>query len=196
MVTLEKRNTSVSLSKEAAGLDKVTVGLGWDPSGSAKPFDLDACAFLLGPTNSDGLRRVTSDADFIFYNQKTHPSGSVTQCGDNRTGQGDGDDEMIKVNLSAVPQTIDAIDFVISINDYAARNQNFGMVKNSYVRILDDRTGNEIVRYNLETDFTTQTALIAGEICRDGSDWKFVAVGAGVNGGLGEIARAYGVDVG
>lgn len=187
-----KKGQKVDLTKSNPGLKKITVGLGWDVNrydGGAE-FDLDASAFLLGANG-----RVPSDQDFIFYGNPAHASGGVTYGGDNRTGEGEGDDEQIFVDLSLVPQNIERIDFTVTIYEAAERRQNFGQVSNAFVRIVDDATGREIVRYDLEEDFSIETALVVGELYRHGGQWKFNAIGSGFQGGLEALCRNFGVNV-
>lgn len=183
---------NVNLSKEATGLSEVIVGLGWDPratDGSA--FDLDASAFML---KADG--KVRSDAGFIFYNQKTSEDGSVVHQGDNTSGQGDGDDEALNVALTKVAADIDKIAFTVTIHEAESRRQSFGMVGNAYIRVVNKADGKELARYDLTEDGSTETAMIFGELYRNGSDWKFRAVGQGFKGGLGPLATNYGVNIG
>jgi len=180
---------NVSLSKEAPGLKKIMVGLGWEGrSTDGAAFDLDASVFML---KSDGKVRV--DSDFIFYNNLKSADGSVEHMGDNTTGAGDGDDEVIKVSLDVVPAEIDKIAFSVTIHDAEARKQNFGMVNNAYIRIANDANGTEIARFDLSEDYSTETAMIFGEIYRNSGEWKFKAIGQGFNGGLGPMAKNYGV---
>ncbi|MBU0549890.1 TerD family protein [Myxococcota bacterium] len=182
---------NISLSKEAPGLTKITIGLGWDERVTdGAEFDLDASAFLL---NQNG--RVRSDADFIFYNQLKSPDGAVEHMGDNLTGGGDGDDEQIKVNLAKVPKDVLRIAICVTIHEADSRQQNFGMVNNAFVRIVDEVSGNEIARYDLSEDMSTETAMIFAEVYRRDTEWKFKAVGQGYAGGLGPLARNYGVNV-
>lgn len=183
---------NVSLSKEAPGLTNILIGLGWDVrSTDGAAFDLDASCFLL---NADG--KVRSDADFIFYNNLKSSDGSVEHTGDNLTGEGDGDDEAVKVDLSRVPAEIAKIAVAVTIHDADARRQNFGSVSNAFVRIVDSGTGTEITRYDLTEDSSTETAMIFGEVYRHGEEWKFRAVGQGFAGGLGPMARNFGVNIG
>lgn len=189
-VTLSKGG-NVSLSKEAPGLAKALVGLGWDPRAtSGDDFDLDASAFLLG---EDG--KVRSSADFIFYNQLRSPDGSVEHTGDNRTGAGEGDDEQIRINLPRIPADVAKVVFTVTIHDAEARRQNFGQVGSAFIRIVDEATSREIVRYDLSEDASTETAMIFGEIYRHGSEWKFRAVGQGFNGGLYAMCMQFGISV-
>lgn len=189
-VSLSK-GANVSLSKEAPGLTAVRVGLGWDTrvtDGSA--FDLDASVFVLA---ADG--KVASDADFIFYNNKTGAGGAVEHQGDNTTGEGAGDDEVVKVNLAKLPASVTKLAFAVTIHDADARKQNFGMVSNAYIRVLNEAGGSEIARYDLSEDASTETAMIFGELYRNGDEWKFKAIGQGFAGGLGPLARSFGVNV-
>jgi tellurium resistance protein TerD len=188
---------SINLSKEDSSLTEVMVGLGWDingydsGNGSKVNFDLDASAFCLGP---DG--KCTEDHDMVFYNKdfSTHPSGAVKHLGDNRTGDGDGDDEQIMVNLPAVPANIDKIAFTVTIYDWDKYNINFGMVENAYIRLVNNITGQEICRCDLSEDYGTNTALVMGELYRHNGDWKFKAIEAGFDNGLSGLAGKYGLD--
>ena len=186
------KGQKVSLTKDNPSLRKITVGLGWDVNryDGGSDFDLDASAFLLA-----GNGRVTNDGDFIFYGNGTHASGGVTYGGDNRTGAGEGDDEQIFVDLPLIPANIEKVDFTVTIYDADVRRQNFGQVNNAYVRIVDDATGKELVRYDLEEDFSIETALVVGEIYRKGGEWRFNAIGSGYQGGLEALCRSYGVNV-
>ncbi|MFT2721505.1 TerD family protein [Deinococcus sp. A31D244] len=182
---------NVSLSKEAPGLSAITIGLGWDPRATdGQAFDLDGSVFLL---NAGG--KVRSDSDFIFYNNKTSSDGSVTHAGDNTTGQGDGDDETVDVTLTGVPADVDRIAVCVTIHDADTRGQNFGQVSKAYIRIMNKAGGAEIARYDLSEDASTDTAMIFGEVYRNGADWKFRAVGQGYAGGLAPLARNFGVNV-
>jgi tellurium resistance protein TerD len=183
---------NVSLSKEAPGLSAVNIGLGWDArTTSGTDFDLDASALLVNTTG-----KILSDQYFIFFNNLTSPDGSVEHTGDNLTGEGEGDDEMIKVNLATVPAEVDKIVFAVSIYDAEARSQSFGQVRNAFIRVVNQSGGTEIARYDLTEDASTETAMIFGEVYRNASEWKFRAVGQGYSTGLGGIARDYGVNVG
>lgn len=182
----------LSLSKEAPGLTKVLVGLGWDARATdGADFDLDASAFLL---NTAG--KVRSEADFIFYNQLKSPCGSVEHTGDNLTGAGEGDDEVIKVDLSKVPAEVQKIAFTVTIHEADARKQNFGQVGNAYIRVVNADNNTEITRYDLAEDASTETAMIFGELYRNNDEWKFKAMGQGYAGGLAAVARDYGVNLG
>jgi tellurium resistance protein TerD len=183
---------NVSLSKEAPGLTAVSVGLGWDVNTFAGgEFDLDASAIMTG---SNG--KVLSDANFIFFNNLKSPDGSVEHTGDNLTGEGEGDDESIKVNLAGVPAEVEKIVFTVSIYDAENRKQNFGGVRNAFIRVVNQANNSEIARYDLTEDASTETAMVFGEIYRHGADWKFKAVGMGYASGLKGIAQDFGVNVG
>ena len=182
---------NVSLSKEAPGLTAVVVGLGWDArTTTGTDFDLDASAIMV---KTDG--KVLSDSHFIFFNNKTSPDGSVEHTGDNLTGEGDGDDESIKVDLAAVPAEVDKIIFPVSVYDAEVRQQGFGQVRNAFIRIVNQANGTEITRYDLTEDASNETAMVFGEIYRNGGDWKFRAVGQGYASGLTGIAKDFGVTV-
>lgn len=183
---------NVSLTKEAPGLTAVVVGLGWDArSTTGTDFDLDASAILL-----DTGGKVLSDAHFVFFNNLKSPDGSVEHTGDNLTGEGDGDDEQIKVNLAGVPAEVDKIVFPVSIYDADGRGQSFGQVRNAFIRVVNQAGGAEIARYDLSEDASSETAMVFGELYRHGSDWKFRAVGQGYATGLRGIATDFGVNVG
>ena len=180
---------NLSLTKEAPGMTKVLVGLGWDArSTDGTEFDLDASAFLL---KADG--KVRADSDFIFYNQLKSVDGSVEHTGDNRTGEGDGDDEAIKVDLSKIPADIHKIAFTVTIHEAEARRQSFGQVRNAFIRIVNQDTNVEVGRYDLAEDASTETAMIFAELYRHGTEWKFRAVGQGFNGGLKPLAESFGL---
>ena len=182
---------NVSLSKEAPGLKTVTVGLGWDPrvtDGAA--FDLDASVFMV---KADG--KITGDAGFIFYNNKTSADGSVAHQGDNTSGAGEGDDEQIKVNLEKLPAEVDKLIFAVTIHDFDARKQNFGMVQKAFIRVVNDADGKELARFDLSEDASTETAMVFGEIYRNAGEFKLKAIGSGFAGGLGPLASSYGVSI-
>jgi len=187
-LTLQKGG-NLSLSKTDPTLTKILIGLGWDPRATdGTEFDLDASAFLLGANG-----KVRSDADFIFYNQLKSADGSIEHTGDNRTGAGDGDDEVLKVDLSRVPADIDKIAFTVTIHDADARKQNFGQVGGSFILVVNEISGAEIVRYDLAEDASTETAMIFAELYRNNGEWKFRAVGSGFAGGLKAVANSYGM---
>ncbi|MEV0775981.1 TerD family protein [Streptomyces sp. NPDC050428] len=182
---------NVSLSKEAPGLTAVLVGLGWDArSTTGADFDLDASALLV---NAAG--KVPSDQHFIFYNNLKSPDGSVEHTGDNLTGEGEGDDESLKVNLAGVPADVDKIVFPVSIHEAESRGQSFGQVRNAFIRVVNQDGGAELARYDLTEDASTETAMVFGELYRNGAEWKFRAVGQGYASGLAGIATDFGVGV-
>ncbi|MEG0482750.1 MAG: TerD family protein [Acinetobacter sp.] len=183
---------NINLSKTAPTMSKVDLGLGWNPRVTdGKAFDLDAVAFLTGENG-----KVTNDGGFIFFNQKTSPCGSVTHLGDNRTGDGDGDDETVSVDLSKVPADIAKIVFAVTIHEGQQNGQNFGMVDKAYIRVINqDNNAEELARFDLSEDGSTEVAMIFGELYRHSGEWKFKAVGQGFNGGLGALAASYGVAV-
>lgn len=182
---------NVSLNKEAPGIRAVLLGLGWDARATdGSDFDLDASLFML---RSDG--RVRSDADFIFYNNLKSGEGAVEHTGDNLTGVGEGDDEAIKVDLTRIPADVQRLSVAVTIHQAAERRQNFGMVSNAFIRVVDQADSKEIARYDLSEDASTETAMIFGELYRAESDWKFKAVGQGFQGGLGPLAQTFGVSL-
>lgn len=182
---------NVSLTKEAPGMTAVLVGLGWDArTTTGTDFDLDASAILV---KSDG--KVVSDSHFVFFNNKTSPDGSVEHAGDNLTGEGEGDDEVVKVNLATVPAEVDRVVFPVSIYEAEQRSQSFGQVRNAFIRIVNQNGGTEVARYDLTEDASTETAMVFGELYRNGAEWKFRAVGQGYASGLAGIARDFGVNV-
>jgi tellurium resistance protein TerD len=182
---------NVSLTKEAPGLTAVLVGLGWDVrTTTGTDFDLDASAILLNNTG-----KVASDSNFVFFNNLKSPDGSVEHTGDNLTGEGEGDDEAIKVNLAGVPTEIERIVFPVSIYDAETRQQSFGQVRNAFIRIVNQADNNELARYDLTEDASTETAMVFGELYRNGAEWKFRAVGQGYASGLRGIAQDFGVNV-
>ncbi|WP_455011329.1 TerD family protein [Haemophilus parahaemolyticus] len=182
---------NVSLSKSAPGLTKLVIGLGWDTrSTDGSEFDLDGSAFLL---TSNG--KVRSDSDFIFYNNLAAADGSVEHTGDNRTGEGDGDDESLIVHLDKLPASIDKIAVTVTIHEAESRKQNFGQVSNAFIRCVNSDNNQEIARFDLTEDASTETAMIFGEIYRHNGEWKFRAVGQGFAGGLAALARNYGINI-
>jgi tellurium resistance protein TerD len=187
-----QKGQKVELTKGNPGLSKLLVGLGWDTNrydgGSA--FDLDAAAFLLGENG-----KVTKQEDFIFYGNLKHASGAVEHMGDNLTGDGDGDDEQIVIDLSLVPTNISKIAFTVTIYDADVRRQNFGQVSNAYIRILDETSGIELIRYDLGEDFSIETAVVVGELYKSNGEWKFNAIGSGFQGGLAALCANYGIEV-
>ncbi|WP_380280807.1 TerD family protein [Kitasatospora purpeofusca] len=182
---------NVSLTKEAPGLTAVIVGLGWDVrTTTGADYDLDASALLCSAHG-----KVVSDQHFVFFNNLRSPDGSVEHSGDNLTGGGDGDDEQIKVDLDAVPADVAKVVFPVSIYDADARFQSFGQVRNAFIRIVNQANGQEIARYDLTEDASTETAMVFGELYRNGAEWKFRAIGQGYASGLRGIATDYGVNV-
>jgi len=189
-ISLQKGG-NVNLSKEAPGLSKIVVGLGWDVRATdGAAFDLDGSAFLL---KADG--KVRGDADFIFYNNLKSTDQSVAHSGDNRTGAGDGDDESIAIDLSKVPADVERIAICVTIHEGESRRQNFGMVQKAFIRTVNAAGNGEIARYDLSEDSSTESAMIFGEVYRNNGDWKFKAVGQGFKGGLGPLASSFGVRV-
>lgn len=187
------KGQKVSLTKGNPGLKNVVVGLGWDVNqfDTGGSFDLDAAAFMVGDNG-----KVTCQEDFIFYGNLKHPSGSVQHMGDNLTGEGEGDDEQIKVNLANVPANISKIAFTVTIYDAEQRRQNFGQISNSFIRIYNEDTGEELLRYDLGEDFSIETAAVFGELYKNGNEWKFNAIGSGYSGGLAALCANYGIEVG
>ncbi|WP_332848456.1 TerD family protein [Massilia sp. S19_KUP03_FR1] len=189
-ISLQKGG-NVNLSKEAPGLKKMTIGLGWDTRATdGAGFDLDGAVFLLNTTG-----KVRSDADFIFYNNLKSADGSIVHSGDNLTGAGEGDDETVTIDLSSVPADIDKIVVGVTIHDAETRGQNFGMVSKAFIRCINADGGTEIARYDLSEDGSTEAAMVFGEVYRNGTDWKFRAIGQGFQGGLGPLAKSFGVAV-
>ena len=188
-ISLQK-GQKVSLTKGNPGLRKIMVGLGWDINAfdSGADFDLDASAFLAG---ADG--RCPTEREFIFYGNLEHSSGAVKHMGDNLTGEGDGDDEQIEVDLSKVPANIEKIAFTVTIYDAETRHQNFGQVSNAFCRIVDESTGAELVRFDLGEDFSIETAIVVGELYKHNGEWKFNALGGGFQGGLAALCGHYGI---
>ncbi len=185
------KGQKVSLTKGNPGLKNVVVGLGWDVNqfDTGGDFDLDAAAFMLA-----GTGKVSKAEDFVFYGNLSHPSGSVVHQGDNLTGVGDGDDEQIKIDLSKVPDNIEKIAFTVTIYEAEQRRQNFGQVNNAFIRIYNEVTGEEMLRYDLGEDFSIETAAVFGELYKNGSEWKFNAIGSGYQGGLAALCASFGVD--
>ena len=182
---------NLSLSKTDPSLNQVLIGLGWDARATdGADFDLDASAFLLAAND-----KVRGETDFIFYNQTRSPEGSVEHTGDNRTGAGDGDDEAVKIDLAKVPTDVQKIAITVTIHDAESRGQNFGQVQNAFIRVVNDQTNVEIVRFDLNEDYSTETAMIFGELYRHNGEWKFRAVGQGYNGGLRAMCGQYGISI-
>ncbi|RDY23788.1 TerD family protein [Romboutsia maritimum] len=190
-ITLAK-GQKVDLTKKNPGLKNILIGLGWDTNkyDGGYDFDLDTAAFLVDSNN-----KVTNDGDFIFYNNLKHNSGAVEHLGDNRTGQGDGDDEQILVNLASVPQDVNKVAFTVTIHEALERRQNFGQVSNSYIRVLNKDTNEELIKYELGEDFSIETAVVVAEIYRHNGEWKFNALGSGFEGGLEALCRNFGINI-
>lgn len=186
-----KKGQKVDLTKTNPGLTKIIVGLGWDTNkyDGGFDFDLDAAAFLLSDTG-----KVASDKDIIFYNNPKHNSESVIYSGDNRTGVGEGDDEIINVDLSKVPANVQRISFTVTIYEAETRKQNFGQVSNAFIRVVNQQTNEELIRYDLGEDFSIETAVVVADLYRYGSEWKFNAIGSGFQGGLAALCNNYGLD--
>ncbi|OCS83380.1 TerD family protein [Caryophanon tenue] len=193
MVVSLSKGQKVDLTKTNPGLTKVKVGLGWDTNkyDGTEGFDLDSSVFLL---NDGG--KVSDPSDFIFYNNTTGGNGSVVHSGDNLTGEGAGDDETVSITLNSVPEGVQRIAFTVTIHDAEARGQNFGMVSNSFIRIVNEDTNEELIRYDLGEDFSIETALVVGELYRHNGEWKFNAVGSGYQGGLAALCNDFGLQVG
>ncbi len=183
---------NVSLTKEAPGLSEVIVGLGWDPRVTdGTEFDLDASVFITGETG-----KVLDDASFIFYNNMKSADGSVEHQGDNRSGEGEGDDEQVTVNLNSLSTDVKKLVFAVTIHEADGRNQNFGQVSNAFIRVVNKGDGKEITRFDLSEDASTETAMIFGELYRHNNEFKFKAIGQGFAGGLKPLAEAHGVSIG
>lgn len=191
MVIQLSKGQRVDLTKGNPSLDNIVIGLGWDVKrfDGGEEYDLDASAFLL---NSAGKCR--SESDFIFYNNLQSVDGSIVHTGDNRTGEGDGDDEQINMNLSKIPQDVNRISLVVTIHDAENRRQNFGQISNAYVRLVNETNGEEILRFDLGEDFSIETAVVFAELYRHGNEWKFQATGSGYQGGLASLVRNYGLE--
>lgn len=191
MVVSLAKGQKVDLTKSNPGLTKVNVGLGWDTNkyDGGKDFDLDASIFLL-----EGNGKVSGPEGFVFYNNTTGANGAVVHSGDNLTGAGTGDDEVVYVDLQAVPANIEKISFAVTIHDGEARGQNFGMVSNAFIRVFNESA--ELIRYDLGEDFSIETALVVGELYRHNGEWKFAAIGSGYQGGLAALCNDFGLQVG
>lgn len=182
---------NVSLTKEAPSMNVALVGTGWDARVTdGQAFDLDASVFLVGENG-----KVLSDSHFVFYNNTTSPDGAVQHQGDNRTGEGDGDDEQVKIDLTKVAADVKKLVFAVTIHEADSRKQNFGMVSNSFMRVVNNDNGSEIARFDLSEDASTETAMIFGELYRHGAEWKFKAVGQGFAGGLAALATQHGINI-
>ncbi|MGG4144550.1 TerD family protein [Paenibacillus algorifonticola] len=185
------KGQKVDLTKTNPGLSKILVGLGWDTNkyDGGGQFDLDVSVFLLAASG-----KVEGEKNFVFYNNTSNENGSVVHTGDNRTGEGDGDDEQIKVELAAVPADVEKIAFAITIYDAETRNQNFGQVSNAYIRIVNEASSEELIKFDLGEDFSIETGVVVGELYRHSGEWKFSAIGSGYKDGLGGLARDFGLN--
>lgn len=188
-ISLQK-GQKVDLTKGNPGLKKLLVGLGWDTNryDGGNDFDLDTAAFML-----DDSGKVPSQDEFVFYGNLKHKSESVQHMGDNLTGEGEGDDEQIFIDLSKVPDNIQKISFTVTIYEAEERRQNFGQVSNAYIRIVDEAKDEELIRYDLGEDFSIETAIVVGELYKNGSEWKFNAIGSGFQGGLAALCANFGI---
>lgn len=186
------KGQKVDLTKTNAGLDAILAGLGWDTNkyDGGHEFDLDVSVFMTGESNT-----IEADSNFVFYNNPQDAAGSVIYSGDNRTGEGDGDDETVKVTLSRIPANIKKVTFTVTIHDAESRGQNFGQVSNAYIRIVDIVKNEELLRYDLGEDYSIETAIVVGELYRYGNEWKFAAVGSGFQGGLEALCRNFGLNI-
>ena len=186
------KGQKVDLTKGNPGLKNIMVGLGWDVNAfdSGADFDLDAAAFMLGANG-----KCPTDKEFVFYGNLSHPSGAVNHMGDNLTGEGEGDDEQVQVDLSKVPANVEKIAFTVTIYDAETRKQNFGQVSNAFIRLVDEANEAELIRYDLGEDFSIETAVVVGELYRNGAEWKFNAIGSGFQGGLSALCGHYGIEV-
>lgn len=192
MAVVLSKGQKVDLTKSNPGLKKVLIGLGWDVNkyDGGHEFDLDTAAFCCG---EDG--KTKSETDMIFYNNLKHSSGAIEHLGDNLTGAGEGDDEQIKIDLSLIPANITKIDFTVTIHEAEERKQNFGQVSNSYVRVVNSDSKEELIRYDLGEDFSIETAIVVAQLYRHGAEWKFNAIGSGFQGGLGALCKNFGLNV-
>lgn len=187
-----KKGQKVSISKEGSGLNEIMVGLGWDTNrfDTGGQFDLDSAAFLLQENG-----KVADSKDFVFFGSPSHASGGVIHQGDNLTGAGEGDDEKMKIDLSKIPANVAKVAFSVTIYEADERCQNFGQVDNAFIRVCNEKTGEEMVRYDLSEDFSIETAVVLGELYRHNGEWKFNAIGSGFQGGLAALCSNYGVEV-
>lgn len=186
------KGQKVDLTKGNPSLKNIMVGLGWDINAfdSGCDFDLDAAAFMCGANG-----KCPTEKEFIFYGNLAHASEAVKHMGDNRTGSGDGDDEQILVDLTKIPANVERIAFTATIYEADERRQNFGQVSNAYIRIVDEVTGEELIRYDLGEDFSIETAVVVGELYKHNGNWKFNAIGSGFQGGLAALCGHYGIEV-
>jgi len=187
------KGEKISLTKHAPQMQHLILGLGWDTQqyDGSLDFDLDGSVFALG-----GNGKVLSDADFIFYNNKIGAQKAIEHCGDNRTGEGEGDDEQVHVHLDKMPSSYEKVIFAVTIHEAKERKQNFGQIRNAYIRILNADTNQEEIRFDLSEDYSIETAMVFGELYKHGNEWKFAAIGQGFEGGLLQVAQKYGVNIG
>lgn len=185
------KGQKVDLTKGNPGLKNIMVGLGWDVNqfDSGMDFDLDAAVFMLGENG-----KCITEKEFIFYGNLAHSSGSVKHMGDNLTGDGDGDDEQVQIDLSKIPANISKVAFTVTIYDADSRRQNFGQVSNAFIRIVEENGNTELIRYDLGEDFSIETAIVVGELYRNNGEWKFNAIGSGFQGGLAALCAHFGID--
>ena len=186
------KGQKVDLTKGNPGLKKIMVGLGWDVNAcdSGADFDVDAAAFMVGANG-----KCPTEQEFIYYHNLSHPSEALKHMGDNLTGEGEGDDEQIEVDLAKIPANIEKVAFTVTIYDADTRRQNFGQVSNAFIRIVDETTNTELIRYDLGEDFSIETAVVVGELYRHNGEWKFNAIGSGFQGGLAALCGHYGIEV-
>lgn len=186
------KGQKVDLTKGNPGLKNIMIGLGWDVNqfDSGVSFDLDAAAFLLGDNG-----KCPTEKEFVFYGNLSHGSGGVTHMGDNLTGDGDGDDEQVQIDLSKIPANISKVAFTVTIYEAETRRQNFGQVANAFIRIVEESSNKELIRYDLGEDFSIETAIVVGELYRNNGEWKFNAIGSGFQGGLAALCAHFGIDV-
>lgn len=187
-----KKGQKIDLTKGNKSLKKILVGLGWDTNkyDGGYDFDLDAAAFCCGDDD-----KVHEDLDFIFYNNLKHESGAIEHLGDNLTGEGEGDDEQIVIDLSLIPARITKINFTVTIHEADERGQNFGQVSNAYVRVVNQENDEELLRYDLGEDFSVETAIVVAQLYKHNGEWKFNAIGSGFAGGLAALCRNFGLNV-
>lgn len=185
------KGQKVDLTKSNPGLKNIIAGLGWDVNAfdSGSDFDLDASVFMCGANG-----KCPTDKEFIFYSNPEHTSGAVKYMGDNLTGEGDGDDEQIHIDLANIPANIEKIAFTVTIYDSEERRQNFGQVSNAFIRIVDESNNTELIRYDLGEDFSIETAVIVGELYKHNNEWKFNAIGSGFQGGLAALCNYFGIE--
>jgi tellurium resistance protein TerD len=187
-INLQKGQRVNIQTAQGASVQKFRLGLGWDTNetDSGQDFDLDASAFILGENG-----KVVSDQHFVFYSNLKEPEGAVLHTGDNLTGEGDGDDEMIDIDFSKINPAVKSINIVVTIHDATERSQNFGQVRNAFVRLYDPNTNEEYMKFDLSEDFSTETAVEFGRVYLHNDNWKFEANGSGFSGGLQAFVDVY-----